>query len=186
MKTALAFLVFGICILGASWRAGAGTFVRDGQAASSAGKIVEAEVGSAEGWTPEVPHPTAPNVIASSVRNEWKPASGYRWLNPADARDLRVTALPFGGIGAALGVSPMDGRPMVAEVLPGYPAATAGVKVGMVLVQIDATPTTGMSLNECIRLIRGEAGAAVQLETFDPATKSTRVFLIERALIEPK
>ena len=186
MKTALAFLAVGLCILGAPWRGEAGTFVREGPVAGSAGKIVEAEAGSAEGWTPDVPHPTAPNVIASSVRNEWKPAPGYRWLNPADARDLRVGALPFGGIGAALGVSPMDGRPMVAEVLPGYPAETAGVKVGMVLVQIDATPTTGKSLTECIRMIRGEAGAAVHLETFDPATKTTRVFLIERALIEPK
>ncbi len=186
MKTALAFLAFCLWILSAPWRGEAGTFVREGPAAGSAGKIVEEEAASAAGWTPDTPHPTAPNVIASAVRNEWKPAPGYRWLNPSDARDLRVAALPFGGIGAALGVSPMDGRPLVAEVLPGYPAEAAGLKVGMILVQIDASPTTGKSLAECIRLIRGEAGAAVHLETFDPATKTTRVFLIERALIEPK
>ena len=56
----------------------------------------------------------------------------------------------------------------------------------MVITSVDATPTAGKSLAECVRLIRGEVGSTVFLEAYDGMRKTTHILSIERGLIDPK
>ncbi|MCU0546074.1 MAG: WD40 repeat domain-containing protein [Oscillatoriaceae cyanobacterium Prado104] len=52
----------------------------------------------------------------------------------------------------------------VVKVIENSPAKKAGIKVGDVILAIDGNPTTGMSLDENINLLRGEAGTKVVLK----------------------
>ncbi|WP_295815164.1 PDZ domain-containing protein [uncultured Deinococcus sp.] len=60
---------------------------------------------------------------------------------------------------------PVAGTPGFAlpSVVAGGPAAQAGVRAGDVLVQIDGKDVTGLTVNQLIALIRGEADTAVTL-----------------------
>jgi carboxyl-terminal processing protease len=50
--------------------------------------------------------------------------------------------------------------------LPGTPAERSGLLSGDVIVKIDDTSTEGMSIDEAVRLIRGEKGTTVNFEIF--------------------
>ena len=67
--------------------------------------------------------------------------------------------LEFGGIGANLTVS---GNGIVfAAVFPGEPADRAGVRQGDRLARVDGEDASGMSLQDAIQRLRGEAGTSV-------------------------
>lgn len=67
----------------------------------------------------------------------------------------------FEGIGIEIGMR--DDLLTVIAPLKGSPAERAGVKTGDIVVQIDETPATGMTIDEAIKLIRGEGGTTVAL-----------------------
>jgi len=67
----------------------------------------------------------------------------------------------FEGIGAEIGVRNNDLT--VIAPLPGTPAEQAGLRSGDVILKIDDTDTLNMSLDQAIRLIRGEGGTPVIL-----------------------
>ena len=82
------------------------------------------------------------------------------------------------GIGMQLAIE--DGQVVIVKVLPDKPAARAGLTAGLVVRGIDGTATAGSDLGKWIDMIRGEAGATVSLELFDPGDGSTRTVGIVR------
>lgn len=67
----------------------------------------------------------------------------------------------FEGIGAEIGIR--NEELTVIAPLPGTPAQEAGLRAGDAILKIDDTETVNMSLDEAIRLIRGEKGTPVVL-----------------------
>lgn len=70
----------------------------------------------------------------------------------------------FSGVGMEVGIR--DGVVTVIAPLPDSPAEMAGLLPGDVIVRIDTTQTEGMSIDEAVKLIRGEKGTDVTLTIF--------------------
>jgi carboxyl-terminal processing protease len=68
----------------------------------------------------------------------------------------------YAGIGAQVGSN--DGWSTVIAPLPGTPAERAGVKAGDRIVEVDGKSTKGMSNDEVVKLLRGPAGAPVNVK----------------------
>lgn len=132
--------------------------------------------------------------------------SGHR-LSEAPARLIRslllhlfalgCCALPCGsaaqdsstlaGVGAILLLDPATQGPQIADVLPDSPAERCHLAPGLVITKIDALPTAGKTLAECVELIRGKSGTFVWLSTTDPNTGESKNFLLlrERLSLHP-
>src|SRR5690606_37192222 len=65
-----------------------------------------------------------------------------------------ITQCGFGGLGIEIGSE--DGMPKVIAPIEDTPAARAGILAGDLITHIDGKPTKGMSLNDAIKLMRGE------------------------------
>jgi len=70
----------------------------------------------------------------------------------------------FGGVGMEVGSR--NGVLTVIAPLPETPAYNAGILAGDLIVKIDGTDTKDMSVDEAVRLIRGEKGTDVVLTIF--------------------
>lgn len=68
----------------------------------------------------------------------------------------------FEGIGAEIGFDD-DNQLVIIAPLPGFPAEKAGLAAGDTILQIDGEETFGLTLDEAVLKIRGEAGTAVVL-----------------------
>jgi carboxyl-terminal processing protease len=68
----------------------------------------------------------------------------------------------FAGVGMQMDQDD-QGNLIVSSPLKGSPAEAAGVMSGDVILQIDATSTTGMSIDEAVAEIRGPVGTTVKL-----------------------
>ncbi len=70
-------------------------------------------------------------------------------------KDLTVqTTGEFGGLGISVGMK--DGALTVIAPLVGTPAFRAGVKAGDIILKIDDKATIGMTIDECVKLMRGK------------------------------
>lgn len=69
----------------------------------------------------------------------------------------------FTGIGAELSQDAKDNIVVVAPIA-GFPAEKAGLKAKDIIVQIDGTTTTGMTVSEAVSKIRGPKGTTVTLK----------------------
>jgi carboxyl-terminal processing protease len=66
------------------------------------------------------------------------------------------------GIGAQIGIK--NNYLTVIAPIASSPAQAAGLKAGDIIIQIDGTTTTGMSVDTAVSLIRGKAGTKVTLK----------------------
>ena len=80
---------------------------------------------------------------------------------PTYQKSLSEIAGKYGGIGAYVGVK--DGQIMIIAPIPDSPAAKAGIKAGDIVLAIDGTSTSEMSLEEAVIHIRGPEGTSVKL-----------------------
>ena len=87
------------------------------------------------------------------------------------------------GIGAALRMDNRSHTLRIMNVLPGTPAAQAGLSAGLIIHKVDDVLVTGLPLQECVSLIRGPIGSIVRLELIDPEQEETNtVELIRQKL----
>lgn len=89
----------------------------------------------------------------------------------------------FQGIGAEIGVND-DNQLVIIAPLPGYPAEQAGLKAGDRIVRIDGQETAGLTVDEAVDNIRGEAGTQIVLHILRDAEEEEREFSITRSQIK--
>lgn len=100
-------------------------------------------------------------AIAGLVRAYGDPYTAYLPPSDAAAFDQDISG-NFSGVGMEVGMR--DGFVTVIAPLAGTPAEQAGIMTGDVIASIDGTGTEDMSVDQAVRLIRGERGTTVTLE----------------------
>ncbi len=108
-----------------------------------------------------------------------------RFLNAAEANPLRSEIhQQFGGIGVRIGLAGKQRRlAIVAAPDPGGPAARAKLRAGDYILKIDDAATSGMSMSDVLRLVRGEPGSTVRLSIERPSETQPRNVELVREVI---
>ncbi|MFT5036982.1 MAG: carboxyl-terminal processing protease [Candidatus Azotimanducaceae bacterium] len=87
------------------------------------------------------------------------------YLPPVDAQQFdEDISGNFSGVGMEVGIR--DRVITIISPLPETPAQRAGLVAEDIIVRIDDAPTDGMSIDEAVRLIRGEKGTEVKLTIY--------------------
>ncbi|MCE8018598.1 S41 family peptidase [Halomonas sp. MCCC 1A11036] len=111
-------------------------------------------------YVEEVDDSTLLRNAMRGMLSELDPHSAY--LDRSEFQSLREsTEGEFGGIGIEVGLE--DGRLTVITPIDDTPASRAGLQARDVILEIDGTPTEGLSLQESVTLMRGESGSRIQL-----------------------
>ncbi|MEN8204724.1 MAG: S41 family peptidase [Pseudomonadota bacterium] len=88
------------------------------------------------------------------------PHSSY--LDAEQFTELQVgTTGQFGGLGIEVGME--NGFVKVIAPIDDTPAQRAGVEAGDLVIRLDDTPVKGMTLNEAVKVMRGEPGSDIEL-----------------------
>jgi C-terminal processing protease CtpA/Prc len=85
------------------------------------------------------------------------------------------------GIGVLLGVR--DHSLQIMGIVPGTPAAKAGLHPGLVIQRIDGADIVGKPLAACVAMTRGLVGSKIQLEVVDPVKSETNIVEFTREKI---
>ena len=105
------------------------------------------------------------------------------FFNPSDAKkfeqDLNGS---FGGIGAEIGIR--SEQLLVISPLKGNPAEAAGLRPMDKIWKVNDKETAGLSVEESVKLIRGEPGTKVTLSIFRDGWREAKDFVITRAVIQ--
>ncbi len=111
----------------------------------------------------------------------------YTFFLPPEAQKSTKEELngSFEGVGIQLGFND-DKKLAVIAPLEGTPAKAAGVKPLDMIIKIDSKDTTGLSLPEAVKLIRGKKGTKVTLEIFREGEEEARTFTLIRDTIVVK
>lgn len=83
-------------------------------------------------------------------------------------------------MGLALRMDAQSPCPIIQQVVPNTPAATAGITSGLTVTKVDGVSLDGKSLAECVSLIRGPVGTTVRLELAVPDGSRTNVVELTR------
>jgi carboxyl-terminal processing protease len=101
------------------------------------------------------------------------------YFPPVQAKEFAQNlAGEFEGIGAEIGKK--DDQLTVIAPLPSSPAEQAGLRTGDVVLSVDGTDVTGMTVHEAVLLIRGEKGTDVVLGIYRPTDKEQHDITITR------
>ncbi len=88
------------------------------------------------------------------------PHSSY--LNAEEYQELKVgTTGRFGGLG--IQVTMEDGFVKVISPIDDTPAQRAGMASGDIIIKLDEQPVKGMTLNEAVKIMRGDVGSKIVL-----------------------
>jgi len=108
------------------------------------------------------------------------PHSSY--LSPESYKEMRIgTEGKFGGLG--IEVTMENGFVKVVAPIDDTPAKRAGIKAGDVITRIDGTPVKGMSLNDAVKMMRGEPDTDIKLSVVREGEAKLLEFVITRAVI---
>lgn len=111
------------------------------------------------------------------------PHSAY--LDQEEFKELQVgTTGQFGGLG--IEVSMEDGFVKVVSPIDDTPAQRAGVMAGDLIIRLDDTPVKGMSLNDAVKIMRGEPGTAIVLTIVREGEEKPLTISITRDIIRVK
>ncbi len=105
------------------------------------------------------------------------------YFNASDAKkfqdDLNGS---FGGIGAEIGIR--EEQLVVVSPIKGNPAEAVGLRPMDRIWKIDGKDTTGLAVEEAVKLIRGEPGTTVTLSIYRDGWRDAKDFKIVRAIIQ--
>lgn len=88
------------------------------------------------------------------------PHSAY--LDKEEFKEMRIgTEGKFGGLG--IEVTMENGFVKVVAPIDDTPAQRAGIKSGDIIIRLDDTPVKGMTLNEAVKIMRGEPKTSIML-----------------------
>ena len=88
-----------------------------------------------------------------------------RFLDPREFKEMQIdTSGELSGVGIQLSLDKDTKELVVVSPIEGSPASRAGVQPKDVIVSIDGKTTKGMSTEDAVKLIRGQAGTSVKLQ----------------------
>ncbi len=123
-------------------------------------------------------------VIESAINGmltSLDPHSGY--LTPESFEDMRVqTKGEFGGLGIEVTLD--NGFVKVITPIDDTPAAKAGLQAGDYITRLDGEQVLGMTLQDAVNKMRGEAGTAIKLTIQREGKAEPLEFKLTRAVIE--
>jgi carboxyl-terminal processing protease len=106
-----------------------------------------------------------------------------QFLPPDEYKELKTeTEGKFGGIGIEISVK--DGLLTVISPIEGTPAWNAGVKAADRIVRINDEVTKDMSLNDAVKLLRGEPGSDVTITVLRESEFVIKDITITRGIIQ--
>jgi carboxyl-terminal processing protease len=124
-------------------------------------------------------HQLLEGAIAGMVANLRDPYSLY--FDPNETTKFKEEIHGnFEGIGAEVGIK--DNKLVIIAPLPDSPAAKAGVRAGDVIVKIDGSETTGLTLEQAVDRLRGTRGSIVSITLMAPS-EAERVVAVTRDVI---
>ena len=92
------------------------------------------------------------------------------------------TSGEFGGLGIEVGME--DGFIKVIAPIDDTPAQKAGVKAGDLIIKLDDSPVKGISLNDAVKLMRGQPGTTIKLTIIRNGEEKPLEFTLTRAVIK--
>ena len=111
------------------------------------------------------------------------PHSSY--LDPEQYQELRIgTTGQFGGLGIQVGME--DGFVKVIAPIDDTPAYRAGLESGDLIIRLDDKPVKGMTLDEAVKLMRGEPGSDIELTIVRTGADKPFQVTITRDIIKVK
>jgi carboxyl-terminal processing protease len=111
------------------------------------------------------------------------PHSAY--LDQEQYNELKVgTTGQFGGLGIEVGME--NGFVKVISPIDDTPAQKAGIKAGDLIIRLDDKPVKGMSLNDAVKLMRGEPGSEIVLTVVREGVEQPLKIKIVRDVIKVK
>ena len=119
-------------------------------------------------------------AIAGMVRSIGDPYTIF--MPPQETKEFQQEIKgSFEGIGAEIGIR--GGVLMIIAPLKGSPAESAGLKAGDKVLKIDETVTAELSVEQAVRLIRGERSTKVKLTIFRENDGEPKEIIITRDTI---
>lgn len=113
------------------------------------------------GYVEEVDDATLLEYAIKGMLSELDPHSSY--LDSDNFDNLKEsTSGKYGGLGIEVGME--DGFVKVIAPMDGTPAEKAGIESGDLIIQIDSESVKGKSLNDAIKLMRGEKDSPIKLK----------------------
>ena len=105
------------------------------------------------------------------------------YLNADEYKELQIgTTGRFGGLGIQVGME--DGFVKVISPIDDTPAFRAGIEAGDMIIRLDDKSVKGMSLNDAVKLMRGEPGSDIKLTIVRKGEDKPLVITITRAIIK--
>lgn len=97
--------------------------------------------------------------------------------------DLRFMSTgEYGGIGASIQM--MGNQHLFVDVLPGFPAAVAGIKIGDELIGVDGITLSEVDEDLIPEMLQGASGTDVSIEFVPNVTKTAQTVVLTRAKIK--
>ncbi|OHB21918.1 MAG: hypothetical protein A2939_01460 [Parcubacteria group bacterium RIFCSPLOWO2_01_FULL_48_18] len=104
------------------------------------------------------------------------------FLTPEDAKKFNEDVSgEFSGVGMEIGIK--NGQLKVIAPLKDSPAEKAGLKAGDSILKVDDAFTNDLSVDEAVKLIRGQRGTKVKLFIFREGWEKSEEFVIVRDII---
>ncbi|MCK5717747.1 MAG: S41 family peptidase, partial [Thiomargarita sp.] len=109
------------------------------------------------------------------------PHSSY--LTPELFEEMQIgTTGEFGGLGIEVGME--NGFVKVIAPIDDTPAQRAGIEAGDLIVRLNDTPVKGMTLNDAVKIMRGEVGTSIKLMIVRESEDKPLKITIVRAIIQ--
>ncbi len=107
------------------------------------------------------------------------------YLNTDEYKELKIgTTGKFGGLGIQVGME--DGFVKVISPIDDTPAYRAGLESGDLIIRLDDKSVKGMTLNDAVKIMRGEPGTDIKLVVIREGADKPLPFTVTRDIISVK
>jgi carboxyl-terminal processing protease len=107
------------------------------------------------------------------------------YLNNDEYKELKIgTTGKFGGLGIQVGME--DGFVKVISPIDDTPAFRAGLESGDLIIRLDDKSVKGMTLNDAVKIMRGEPGTDIKLTVIREGADKPLPFTVTRDIISVK
>ncbi len=107
------------------------------------------------------------------------------YLNPDEYKELKIgTTGKFGGLGIQVGME--DGFVKVISPIDDTPAFRAGLEAGDLIIRLNEKSVKGMTLNDAVKIMRGDPGTDIQLTVIREGADKPLPFTVTRDIISVK